>query len=234
MGVKINWTPEMDALLGQDEDRAIADRLYREYPAMRWISTKLVQERRKALGIEGCGRNRSKPTGSKPRKPTVVTPPWTPEEDAILGTGSLAKVSVRLSRPTSQIQKRMKELGIAHFAQRGTPRSSVKLQAEEAQKERNKVRLIQRMRKGAVIAEGVANGYTYTALAKELGISPTAARNQFFVFLRVAMLPSMLGEEIPRDFKNIPSHVLKKAVCCVENYCLNLEKEEVRKKYFDK
>lgn len=41
------------------------------------------------------------------------------------------------------------------------------------------------------------------------------------------MLPSMLGEEIPRDFKNIPSHVLKKAVCCVENYCLNLEKEEV-------
>ena len=48
---KINWTPEMDALLGQDEDRAIADRLYREYPAMRWISTKLVQERRKTLGI---------------------------------------------------------------------------------------------------------------------------------------------------------------------------------------
>ena len=159
---------------------------------------------------------------------------WTPEEDAILGTDSLAKISVRLNRPTSQIQKRMKELGIAHFAQRGTPRSSVRLQAEEAQKERNKIRFIQRMRKGAVIAEGVANGYTYTALAKELGISPTAARNQFFVFLRVAMLPSMLGEEIPRDFKNIPSHVLKKAVCCVENYCLNLEKEEVRKKYFDK
>ena len=152
---------------------------------------------------------------------------WTPEEDAILGTDSLAKISVRLNRPTSQIQKRMKELGIAHFAQRGTPRSSVRLQAEEAQKERNKIRFIQRMRKGAVIAEGVANGYTYTALAKELGISPTAARNQFFVFLRVAMLPSMLGEEIPRDFKNIPSHVLKKAVCCVENYCLNLEKEEV-------
>nr|AUO29409.1 hypothetical protein [Escherichia coli] len=151
-----------------------------------------------------------------------------------MGTDSLAKVSVRLNRPTSQIQKRMKELGIAHFAQRGTPRSSVRLQAEEAQKERNKIRFIQRMRKGAVIAEGVANGYTYTALAKELGISPTAARNQFFVFLRVAMLPSMLGEEIPRDFKNIPSHVLKKAVCCVENYCLNLEKEEVRKKYFDK
>nr|WCS70322.1 hypothetical protein [Salmonella enterica subsp. enterica serovar Rissen] len=66
----------------------------------------------------------------------------------------------------------MKELGIAHFAQRGTPRSSVRLQAEEAQKERNKIRFIQRMRKGAVIAEGVANGYTYTALAKELGSVP--------------------------------------------------------------
>nr|BCT99080.1 hypothetical protein [uncultured bacterium] len=37
---------------------------------------------------------------------------------------------------------------------------------------------------------------------------------------------SYLGEEIPRDFKNIPSHVLKKAVCCVENYCINLEKAE--------
>lgn len=130
----------MDALLGQDEDRVTANRLYREFPSMRWISTKLVQERRKALGIEGCGRNRSKTTGSKRRQPTVVTPPWTPEEDAILGTDSLAKVSVRLSRPTSQIQKRMKELGIAHFGQRGTPRSSVRLQAEEAQKERNKIK----------------------------------------------------------------------------------------------
>ena len=63
-------------------------------------------------------------------------------------------------------------------------------------------------------------------IAASLGISPTAARNQFFMFLRVAMPPLMLGEEIPRDFKNIPSHVLKKAVCCVENYCINLEKAE--------
>ncbi|EKA2676186.1 hypothetical protein OKW79_004489 [Salmonella enterica] len=224
---KNNWTPEMDALLGQDEDRATANRLYREFPSMRWISTKLVQERRKALGIEGCGRNRSKTTGSKRRQPTVVTPPWTPEEDAILGTDSLAKVSVRLSRPTSQIQKRMKELGIAHFGQRGTPRSSVRLQAEEAQKERNKIKFIQRMRKGAVIAEGVADGCTYTSLAKELGISPTTARIQFFAFMRVAKHPSMLGEAIPRDFKNIPPHVLKKAVCCVENYCLALILEKV-------
>ena len=98
----------MDALLGQDEDRAIADRLYREYPAMRWISTKLVQERRKALGIEGCGRNRSKPTGSKPRKPTVVTPPWTPEEDAILGTGSLEK-SIRSAQSPNKPDSKANE-----------------------------------------------------------------------------------------------------------------------------
>ncbi|WP_407290572.1 hypothetical protein [Klebsiella quasipneumoniae] len=57
------------------------------------------------------------------------------------------------------------KLGVS-LLQRGTPRSSVRLQAEGGPKERNKIRFIQRMRKGAVIAEGVANGYTYTALAK--------------------------------------------------------------------
>ena len=51
--------------------------------------------------------------------------------DAILGTDSLAKVY-----PFSSIVQQarfkadMKELGICSFAQRGTPRSSVRLQAE--------------------------------------------------------------------------------------------------------
>ncbi|EBP8466971.1 hypothetical protein AOA89_21485 [Salmonella enterica] len=201
---KINWTREMDDILGTDFDSVIAGKLN--------ITQQLVVNRRKELGIPGYAFKENS---------------WKPEEDAILGTDSLANIAKVLNRPTSQIQKRMKELGIAHFDQRGTPRNSVRLHAEQAQKERNKVRFIHRMRKGAVIAEGVANGYTYTAIAKDLGISPTAVRNQFFMFLRVAMLPSMLGEEIPRDLKIISPHVLKKEVRCVEDYCLSLEKTEV-------
>lgn len=60
-----------------------------------------------------------------------------------------------------------------------------------------------------------------SAQIREILISESAWEEMTCLFA-----PS-LGEEIPRDFKNIPSHVLKKAVCCVENYCLNLEKEEV-------
>ncbi len=80
------------------------------------------------------------------------------------------------------------------------------------------------MRKGAVIAEGVAMVIPIPRFSKRVRISPTAIRISF-VFL-IAMLPSMLGEEIPRISKY--SHPCsKKVVCCVENYCLNLEKEEV-------
>ncbi len=51
----------------------------------------------------------------------------------------LAGKSIRSAQSSNKPDsKAMKELGIAHFAQRGTPRSSVRLQAEEAQKERNK------------------------------------------------------------------------------------------------
>jgi hypothetical protein len=193
---KISWTPEMDEVLGTDFDSVIAGNLN--------LTQQHVVNRRKELGIPGYA---------------IKQNPWKPEEDAVLGTGSLTHIAKILGRPTSQIQKRMKEIDIAHFGQRGTPRSVVMLEVEQAQKERNKVRFIQRMRKGAVVVEGVANGYTLTALAKELGISPTAARNRFLIFLRVAMHPSMLGDAIPQDCKNIPPHVLKQAVLCVENYC---------------
>jgi hypothetical protein len=45
-------------------------------------------------------------------KQNTTARPWTAAEDAILGTNTLVKIAANLNRPTSQIQKRMKQLGV--------------------------------------------------------------------------------------------------------------------------
>lgn len=192
----INWTPDMDALLGQDEDNAIASRLYAKYPLLS-ISPKLVKERRKALGIEGYGRNKSKPASGKRKHPRVSsTPPWTPEEDAILGTDTLVKISARLGRPISQIQKRMKQLGVPNFGVRVRPRNPARAAEREAIEERNKVRFERGMRAGMAVAVFITGGHTVTAAGQELGIGVEGARQRLLKFLRALRHPSRLGERL--------------------------------------
>lgn len=192
----VNWTPEMDAVLGTDRDAAVAGRF--------GLRADQVESRRKKLGIPGYA--------VKPKD-------WTPSEDAILGTDTLVRVAALLERPTSQIQKRMKQLGVPNFGVRIKPRSPARVAEEQAVAERNEIRFEQQMRKGMAVATLIADGRTVTAAAQELGIGIEAARQQLLKFLRTVRHRARLGEALlpPAAWREIapwrliPPHLLAEA-----------------------
>ncbi|HEL7749747.1 TPA: hypothetical protein UL761_001281 [Stenotrophomonas maltophilia] len=152
-------------------------------------------------------------------KHTITARPWTAAEDAILGTNTLVKVAAALNRPTSQIQKRMKQLGVAHFGVRGIPRSPARMAEEQAVAERNKARFDRRMRDGMAVAALVVGGHSVRAAAQELGVGVEAARQQLLKFLRAAGHRARLGEALlspdawreVAPWRVIPPHLLAEA-----------------------
>ncbi len=87
------WTPEEDALLGTESDPQIARRLGR--------SSKSVVQRRTRLKI--------------PSNQAQVTPTWTPEEDRLLGTDPDSVIAECLGRSALAVEKRRRKLGIVAF-----------------------------------------------------------------------------------------------------------------------
>lgn len=92
MSNKIEWTLEMDAMLGTDFDSTIGKKL--------GLSAYQVDRRRKELGIPGYKHKKHK---------------WSKEDDALLGTMPIKAISEKLGVPSSQVQKRIKEIGVSNY-----------------------------------------------------------------------------------------------------------------------
>lgn len=137
-------------------------------------------------------------------KQNTTARPWTAAEDAILGTNTLVKIAANLNRPTSQIQKRMKQLGVPHFGVRVKPRSSARVAAEQALAERGKARLELQMRKGIAAARLVCAGRTLSAAAREQGvIGGDTISKRLLKFARLVFHPKRLGQHIPPPIPKI-------------------------------
>lgn len=140
---------------------------------------------------------------------------WTSEEDSVLGTDTLVKVSARLHRPTSQIRKRMKELGVAPFGERVKKRSAARVAEEQAIANRNEARFEHRIRDGMAVAAAIgASRGGLTAAANELGISVETARKRLSKFVQSLRHPARLGETLPPtgSWRGIAPHILSDAV----------------------
>jgi len=130
--------------------------------------------------------------------------PWTVAEDAVLGTNTLVKVAASLNRPTSQIQKRMKQLGVPNFGVRIKQRSPTRVAAEQALAERREERFERQMRNGLAAAKLRCAGHTLSEIAMEHGgVSTTTISDRLLKFTRLVFNPVRLGQHIPYPFPDI-------------------------------
>lgn len=161
MKFEINWTPDMDAMLGATSDHVVARRL-------RLLSGDVIA-RRTALGIPNY---------------EPVQREWTPEEDTLLGTDSLVALAKRFGCPTSQVQKRRTELGVKP---KPRPTKSAETLAEEALRaERVAAKDLLRKRKAIETAEAVHREGSMSRAASRLGLNASTVRTRMNYFFRYA------------------------------------------------
>ncbi|EMK3344962.1 hypothetical protein V8059_004483 [Vibrio parahaemolyticus] len=178
----IQWTKEMDALLGSDTDPNVAEKLGLTHPN----AVSHIGKRRRDLGIEAF------------RKPSVVRP-WTPEEDAILGTKPNYVVAEELGRNAYQVSKRMQELNIPKLSQID-PEVEKRRQAENAEQDRlNAIAHKRFMSEGLALWSLMWRGYSITKATEELGVPRSRANKLFHGFRRLVRHPKRLGRDIMKD-----------------------------------
>lgn len=161
----MSWK-EIDPLLGTEPDSKIARRF--------GLNPDDVSARRKELGIPGFRW----PKGSVPSRASHI---WTAEEDALLGTDTIAAVAKKLGVPTSQVQKRMKKLDIPAYMPVEKRRSPARRDQEAAAAARRRERstrflsAIESLKKGETLENvAIKAGVTvatikqWTAKAEEL------------------------------------------------------------------
>nr|BCT98689.1 hypothetical protein [uncultured bacterium] len=175
----IQWTEQMDTLLGSDTDPNVAKKLGLTHP----YAIELIGKRRRSLGIEAF------------RKPSVVRP-WTPEEDAILGTKPNYVIADELGRNTYQVSKRMEELNIPKLS-RKDPEVVKRREAENAERDRlSTIGHRKSMREGLAVWLLIWRGYTITKACEELEIPRSRANKLFHRFRRLLRHPKRLDRHI--------------------------------------